>query len=162
MNLVTPTHSSWLGIAVSRIEANYQRSAYWRCNNIAKSMFSQMSHERFAPPRWIVVGAGTGSRIGGIGRPRFEDVEKTDLLAAMQTLKKMMERKVGPSTGTNFYAVLTLAKEMLARGESRSILSLLCNSGERYLPTYYDTDWVQDTVECCVKAQQRIKQMIES
>ena len=162
MHLLTPTHSSWLGIAVPRTEANYQRSADWRGNNIAKSMFSQMSHERLALPRWIVVGAGTGSSIGGIGRPRVEDVEKTDLLTTMQTLSNLLGRKLGPSTGTNFYAMLILAKERLERGESRSILSLLCDSDERYLPTYYDTDWVRDKVGCCVNAQQRIKQMIKS
>ena len=121
-----------------------------------------MSHERFALPRWIVVGAGTGSRIGGIGRPRVENVEKTDLLATMQTLSNLLRRKVEPSTSTNFYAMLILVKEMLARGKSRSILSLLCDSGKRYLPTYYDTDWVREKVGCCVNAQQRIKQMIRS
>ena len=56
---------------------------------------------------------------------------------------------------------MILAKAMLARGESRSILSLLCDSGERYLPTYYDTDWVRDKVDCCVNAQQRIVQVIK-
>ena len=162
MNLPTPTHSSWLGLAVPRTEANYQRSIDWRGhNNIVKSMFSQMSHERFATPRWIVVGAGTGSRIVGTGRPRVEDVEKADLLATMQTLSGVLGRKVGPSTGTNFYAMSILTKEMLAHGESRSSLSLLCDSGERYLPTYCDTDWVRDKVGCCVNARQRIKQMIE-
>ena len=199
-----------------------ERATDWRGNNnIAESMFSQMSHERFAIPRWIVVGAGTGgtsatigrymrfqkyhgahcqlavadpvgsvfsayhrtgdkaitgpgSSIEGIGRPRVEasfirsvidrmvDVENADSLAAMQTLSNLLGRKVGPSTGTNFYAMLILAKEMLVRGESGSILSLLCDSGERYLPTYYDTKWVQDKVGCCVNAQQRVAQMMLS
>jgi len=197
-----------------------ERATDWRGNNnIAESMFSQMSHERFALPRWIVVGAGTGgtsatigrymrfqkyhgahcqlavadpvgsvfsayhrtgdkallgagSRIEGIGRPRVEasfirsvidrmvDVDNVDSLAAMRALSDLLGRKAGPSTGTNFYAMLVLAQEMLASGETGSILSLLCDSGERYLPTYYDTDWVQDKVGCCANAQQRILQMM--
>jgi cysteine synthase len=199
-----------------------ERATDWRGNNnIAESMFSQMSHERFAIPRWIVVGAGTGgtsatigrymrfqkhhgaqcelavadpvgsvfsayhrtgdkslvgagSRIEGIGRPRVEasfirsvidrmvDVENVDSLAAMQALSLLLGRKVGPSTGTNFYAMLVLAQEMLARGETGSILSLLCDSGERYLPTYYDSDWVQDTMGCCLNAQQRTTQLMQA
>ena len=199
-----------------------ERATDWRGNNnIAESMFSQMSHERFAIPRWIVVGAGTGgtsatigrymrfqkyhaadcqlavadpvgsvfsayhrtgdktitgpgSRIEGIGRPRVEasfvrsvidrmvDVENAESLAAMQSLSKLLGRKVGPSTGTNFYAMLLLAKDMLERGESGSILSLLCDSGERYLPTYYDSLWVQDKVGCCESAQQKMSQLLLS
>ncbi|MGB4118444.1 MAG: PLP-dependent cysteine synthase family protein [Polaromonas sp.] len=198
-----------------------ERATDWRGNNnIAESMFSQMSHERFAIPRWIVVGAGTGgtsatigrymrfqkhhgascqlavadpagsvfsayhrtgdktltdagSRIEGIGRPRVEasfirsvidrmvDVENVDSLAAMQALSNLLGRKVGPSTGTNFYAMLVLAHEMLARGETGSILSLLCDSGERYLPTYYDAHWVQEKMGCCQNAQQRTAQLMD-
>src|SRR6202043_4072541 len=38
-----------------------ERATDWRANNnIAESVFTQMSHERFAVPSWIVVGAGTG------------------------------------------------------------------------------------------------------
>lgn len=193
-----------------------ERATDWRGNNnIAESMFSQMSHERFAIPRWIVVGAGTGgtsatigrymrfqkhhgahcqlavadpigsvfsayhrtgdktllgagSSIEGIGRPRVEasfvrsvidrmvDVENVHSLAAMQTLSNLLGRKVGPSTGTNFYAMLVLAQEMVKCGEQGSILSLLCDSGERYLPTYYNTGWVQDKMGCCVTSQQKI------
>jgi cysteine synthase A len=199
-----------------------ERATDWRGNNnIAESMFSQMSHERFAIPRWIVVGAGTGgtsatigrymrfqkyhgaqcelavadpagsvfsayhrsgdksllgtgSRIEGIGRPRVEpsfirsvidrmvDVENADSLAAMQALSQLLGRKVGPSTGTNFYAMLVLAQHMLARGETGSLLSLLCDSGERYLPTYYDTSWVADRIGCCADAQQSLVRMMHA
>lgn len=46
-----------------------ERATDWRGNNnIAESMFSQMSYERFAIPRWIVVGAGTGGTSATIGR----------------------------------------------------------------------------------------------
>jgi hypothetical protein len=37
-----------------------------------------------------------------------------------------------------------------------SILSLLCDSGERYLPTYHDVQWVERTIGDCTGAQQRL------
>jgi cysteine synthase A len=37
--------------------------------------------------------------------------------------------------------MLALANEMRARGETGAIVSLLCDSGERYLRTYFDADW---------------------
>jgi cysteine synthase A len=45
---------------------------------------------------------------------------------------------------------------MIARGEQGSILSLLCDSGERYLPTFYDAAWVQGRFGDCAAAQQTI------
>jgi cysteine synthase A len=199
-----------------------ERATDWRGNNnIADSIFSQMSLERHAVPRWIVVGAGTGgtsatigrymryqrhhgdgcqlcvadpdgsvfsayhqsgdtaltgagSRIEGIGRPRVEasfirtvidrmiDVADVDSIAAMQALSGVLGRKVGPSTGTNFVAMLALAHEMLARGERGAILSLLCDSGERYLPTYYDAAWVQQRFGDCTAAQQRMAKAMKA
>ena len=95
-----------------------------------------------------------GSRIEGIGRPRVEPsfvrgvvdhmevVSNRESVAAMQLLNDVLGRKVGPSTGTNMVAMLRLAEQMRARGEQGSLLSLLCDAGERYLPTYYCADWV--------------------
>ncbi len=46
-----------------------ERATDWRGNNnIAQSMFQQMSMERHPVPRWIVVGAGTGGTSATIGR----------------------------------------------------------------------------------------------
>jgi cysteine synthase A len=99
-----------------------------------------------------------GSRIEGIGRPRVEpsfipslidrmmQVADADSLAAMQALQQLLGRRVGPSTGTNFVGMLQLAQEMREKGQTGSILSLLCDSGERYLPTYYSPQWVAHTV----------------
>ena len=191
-----------------------ERATDWRGNNnIAESMFSQMSRERHPVPRWIVVGAGTGgtsatigryvryqrhnsqlcvadpagsvfgayhrtgdasligvgSRIEGIGRPRVEasfirsvidhmiEVADVDSVAAMQALSHLLGRRVGPSTGTNFVGMLTLAHEMLARGEQGSILSLLCDSGERYLPTYHNAQWVSEKMGSCTAADAQIE-----
>ena len=114
-----------------------------------------------------------GSRIEGIGRPRVEpsfvrtlvdrmvDVADVDSVAAMRVLSQLLGRRVGPSTGTNFVAMLTLAHEMRERGESGSILSLLCDAGERYLPTYYNCDWVSGTMGDCTEAQARIAALLD-
>jgi cysteine synthase A len=99
---------------------------------------------------------GPGSRIEGIGRPRVEasfirtlvdrmiEVPNVDSVAAMHLLSGLLGRKVGPSTGTNFVGMLELASEMRQRGESGSILSLLCDAGERYLGSYFDAAWTRE------------------
>ena len=113
-----------------------------------------------------------GSRIEGIGRPRVEpsfirtlvdrmvEVPDVESVAAMRALSQLLGRRVGPSTGTNFVAMLALAHEMRGRGERGSILSLLCDAGERYLPTYCDADWVARSFGDCTAAQQKIDALL--
>ena len=46
-----------------------ERATDWRGNNnIAESIFDQLSMERFPEPTWVVVGAGTGGTSATIGR----------------------------------------------------------------------------------------------
>jgi cysteine synthase len=46
-----------------------ERATDWRGNNnIAESMFAQLSQEQFPIPDWVVVGAGTGGTSATIGR----------------------------------------------------------------------------------------------
>ena len=113
-----------------------------------------------------------GSRIEGIGRPRVEpsfirtlvdrmvEVPDVESVAAMRALSQLLGRRVGPSTGTNFVAMLALACEMRARGEQGSVLSLLCDAGERYLPTYFDADWVQRQLGDCTDARQKVDALL--
>ena len=96
-----------------------------------------------------------GSKIEGIGRPRAEPsfipeaidsmmrVPDAASIATIHWLQKVLGRKVGASTGTNMWGALTLARQMRDRGEQGAIVTLLCDSGERYLDTYYDADWVK-------------------
>lgn len=112
---------------------------------------------------------GPGSRIEGIGRPRVEasfiptlvdrmiTVTDLDSVAAMRVLSTLLGRKVGPSSGTNFVGMLKLAGEMRAQGEQGSVLSLLCDAGERYLPTYHYADWVLQQFGDCSTAVESIK-----
>ncbi|WP_287742583.1 PLP-dependent cysteine synthase family protein [Diaphorobacter sp.] len=113
-----------------------------------------------------------GSRIEGIGRPRvepsflrtlvdrMEEVADDDSVAAMRALSTLLGRRVGPSTGTNFVAMLRLAQEMRTQGQQGSILSLLCDAGERYLPTYHDDAWVQRCLGDCAAAHERLQALL--
>ncbi len=177
-----------------------ERATDWRGNNnIAESIFEQLSAERHPVPEWVVVGAGTGgtsatigrylryrrhptrlavvdpensaffpgyatgdptvttgqpSRIEGIGRPRVEasfvptivdrmlQVPDAASLAAMRHLAEVTGWRAGGSTGTNLWGAFTLVAEMLAAGRTGSVVTLLCDGGERYTHTYYSDAWV--------------------
>ncbi|HSG88824.1 MAG TPA: PLP-dependent cysteine synthase family protein [Pseudomonadales bacterium] len=94
------------------------------------------------------------SRIEGIGRPRVEPSFEASVIdrmeavpdaasfAAMRVLSEFLGRRVGPSTGTNFVACARLITEMAAAGESGSVVSLLCDGGDRYAQTGYDDAWL--------------------
>ncbi|MET0328483.1 MAG: PLP-dependent cysteine synthase family protein, partial [Luteimonas sp.] len=182
-----------------------ERATDWRANNnIAESIFKQMSQEAHPVPAWIVCSAGTGgtsatigryaryrgydtrvlcadpehsaffdhyvramqgagvagdsapsppSRIEGIGRPRAEvsfipgcvdamlKVADAASLAAMRWTNTRLGRRVGGSTGTNIVGVLHVAHAMRSAGETGSIVTILCDGGERYAHSYYNPDW---------------------
>jgi cysteine synthase A len=177
-----------------------ERATDWRGNNnIAETIFQQMSEEEHPIPRWLVVGAGTGgtattlgryiryqnhstqlcvvdpehsvtfdyyrtgdatlrlergSSVEGIGRPRVEPslvstvihrmikVPDAASYAAMFMLAKLIGKRTGPSTGTNLWAAFELMAGMAAAGEQGSIVTLICDSGDRYLQTYYNDVWM--------------------
>jgi cysteine synthase A len=94
-----------------------------------------------------------GSGIEGIGRPRVEPsfvpgcvdamikVPDALSLAAMRYVSARLGRRVGGSTGTNFVGVLWLAAQMQAARQGGSIVTILCDSGERYIHSYYNPAW---------------------
>ena len=59
-------------------------------------------------------------------------------------LEDLLGYRYGGSSGTNFAACLRLAEAMRARGDSGSIVTLLCDRGERYRETLYDPDWLAE------------------
>jgi cysteine synthase len=175
-----------------------ERATDWRGNNnIAESIFTQLSFERHPVPEWVVVGAGTGgtsatigrylryrrlhtrlcvvdpensafypayagmpapacpsSRIEGIGRARVEEsflpsvvdrmvrVPDAGSLAAMRVASVLLGRRVGGSTGTNLWGAFSLIAQMYAEGRTGSVVTLICDGGERYLDTYYSDAWI--------------------
>jgi cysteine synthase A len=97
---------------------------------------------------------GTASRIEGIGRPRVEPsfvgpivdrmqrVPDAASVAMMRELEGILGRRVGPSTGTSVWACFELIGQMRDDGVAGSIVTLLCDSGDRYAETYFDDEWV--------------------
>jgi cysteine synthase A len=102
-----------------------------------------------------------GSRIEGIGRPRVEAsfvpgvldamVKVPDVwsLGAMHALSVRLGRRVGGSTGTNLVAALACAQSLKKLGRCGSIVTLLCDDGQRYRQSYFDDDWLRrNDLEC--------------
>jgi cysteine synthase A len=99
---------------------------------------------------------GRPSRIEGIGRQRVEPSFLPDIvdrmlqvpdaasIATMRLVRERSGRSVGGSTGTNVWGAFLLVAEMLARGERGSVVTLICDGGERYADTYYSDAWVGD------------------
>lgn len=177
-----------------------ERATDWRGNNnIAESIFGQMSQERYPIPQWIVVGAGTGgtsatigryiryqrhgtrlmvvdpensafldgwrhndpqwttgigSRIEGIGRPCVEPsfvgqvidemvrVPDAASIALARVASTVLGRQVGGSTGTNLFGAFGLIAQAKAAGDTGSVVTLLCDAGDRYAHTYFDDEWI--------------------
>jgi cysteine synthase len=98
---------------------------------------------------------GKGSRIEGIGRPRVEpsflpavvdrmiQVPDAASVAAMRLLAERTGFRAGGSTGTNLWGTCQVISEMRAAGVRGSVVSLLCDGGERYANTYYSDDWLR-------------------
>lgn len=117
------------------------------------SVFHDYWHTRDASLR-----SNSGSRIEGIGRPRVEPSFIPDVIdevmrvpdaasaAAMHYLEEILGRKPGASTGTNFWGALQVARRMRQQQREGAIVTLLCDSGERYLDTWYDAQWVEKQV----------------
>ncbi len=97
---------------------------------------------------------GPASLIEGIGRPRVEASFVPELIdraiavpdacsiAAARVLSRRLGRPCGGSTGTNFWAAAKLIAQMAAAGEEGSLVTLLCDSGNRYRGTYFDDGWL--------------------
>jgi cysteine synthase A len=97
---------------------------------------------------------GLSSRIEGIGRPRVEpsfvpgvidemlQVPDAGSLAAIRLLRERTGHWAGGSTGTNLYGAFVLISRMLEEGQAGSVVTLVCDGGDRYANTYYNDDWL--------------------
>ncbi|MFF5208740.1 PLP-dependent cysteine synthase family protein [Streptosporangium sp. NPDC000396] len=97
-----------------------------------------------------------GSRIEGIGRPRVEPsflpsvidrmihVPDARSIAAMRWVREVTGRDVGGSTGTNVAAAVQILREMRQAGERGSVVTLICDGGERYRGTYDNDAWLAE------------------
>ncbi|MBE2998586.1 PLP-dependent cysteine synthase family protein [Nocardiopsis sp. HNM0947] len=111
-------------------------------------------------PGWVTgapdYATGMPSRIEGIGRPRMEPsfvpsvidlmmpVPDAASIAAMRDLRDRTGLSAGGSTGTNLWGVWHLIARMLREGRTGSVVTLICDGGERYQHSYYDDVWVSE------------------
>jgi cysteine synthase A len=63
-------------------------------------------------------------------------------VAAARWCSEVTGRLVGGSTGTALWGALRLVARMRSTGEAGSVVTLLCDGGERYRGTYYDDSWL--------------------
>ncbi|MEM1363307.1 MAG: PLP-dependent cysteine synthase family protein [Pseudomonadota bacterium] len=94
------------------------------------------------------------SRIEGIGRPNVElsflpevitrmiKVPDAASIATMLWLEDLIGRRAGPSTGTNLWGALLEGAKIAKAGKTGAVVTIMCDSGDRYLDTYYNPDWV--------------------
>ncbi len=100
--------------------------------------------------------SNVGSNIEGIGRPRVEPsfipsvvdkmirIPNAASYATIHFLENILNRRCGGSTGTNVYASFQLISQLNMQQQSASIVSMICDSGERYQDTYYNKQWLKD------------------
>ncbi|WP_335904372.1 PLP-dependent cysteine synthase family protein [Shewanella algae] len=110
-----------------------------------------------------------GSKIEGIGRPRVEPsfipgvvdsmlkIPDAASVATIHWLEQIIGRKTGASTGTNLYGALMLAAEMKRDNRQGSIVTLICDPGERYLDTYYNPEWIAANIGDISQYQNKLK-----
>ncbi|GGP58198.1 PLP-dependent cysteine synthase family protein [Shewanella saliphila] len=114
------------------------------------------------------------SKIEGIGRPRVEpsfiagvidemlQIPDAASVATILWLEQLIGRKTGASTGTNLYGALLLATQMRQAGQTGSIVTLICDAGERYLDTYYNPQWIDVNIGCFEHYRQKLQQFNDS
>jgi cysteine synthase A len=137
------------------------------------SAFHRLLADPKADPR-RVRGAATPSCIEGIGRPRPEPsfipalidhwiaVSDAASIAAARVVSRRLGRLCGGSTGTNLWGVAHLVTDMAARGEIGSIVTLLCDSGERYRSTFYDDAWLAERSIEVAAGERRMERFFET
>ncbi|WP_109807150.1 PLP-dependent cysteine synthase family protein [Sphingosinithalassobacter portus] len=113
-------------------------------------------HRHFHDRAMTALPPGACSCIEGIGRARVEPsfvpgvvddmiaVEDADSIGAMRALSDVLGRRVGGSTGTNLWACAQFIEQMAQAGQGGSIVTLLCDEGDRYSETYYDDAWLTE------------------
>lgn len=112
-------------------------------------------HRHYADRSILEIGS-CRSVIEGIGRARVEPSFLPDVvdrmiavpdrasLAAMRVISRLIGRSCGGSTGTNIWAVAHVVSDMIRDNKSGSVVTLICDSGERYRSTYLNDQWLKD------------------
>ena len=109
---------------------------------------------RHVADRAVTASADRGSVIEGIGRARCEPSFNPELIdraiavpdaasiAGARVASRRLGRSCGGSTGTNLFACAQVIEAMAAAGQTGSVVTLLCDSGERYASTLSNPAWL--------------------
>ena len=126
------------------------------------------AYGRSADPRL----AEPASVIEGIGRPQVEASFVPELIdrtiavpdaasiAAARVMSEFLGRRCGGSTGTNLWAAFAILKEMAAAGEKGSLVTILCDSGDRYRSTLFDDGWLAAQGLSCADHEAQLRQFL--
>ncbi len=74
---------------------------------------------------------------------RMMKVPDAASVAAVRALEQAIGRKAGGSTGTGLWSALKIIAEMVSAGQQGSVVTLLCDPGDRYLDKYYSDTWLR-------------------
>lgn len=131
-------------------------------------------HRHYADRGIIDLPAGSPtSCIEGIGRQRLEPsfipqvidrmipVTDAQSVAAARLISERLGRRCGGSTGTNLWACGLLISEMIRDKVSGSVVTLICDHGDRYLDTYYCDEWLASNGVDWMPEYHRLKQMVD-
>jgi cysteine synthase len=80
----------------------------------------------------------------------------------MHALSLRLGRRVGGSTGTNLLAALACAQSLKNKGKGGSIVTLLCDDGQRYRHSYFDDGWLHDQGLACDAQRKAVDTLIET
>jgi cysteine synthase len=128
-------------------------------------------HRHMADPR-IRVWPNRRSVVEGIGRPQVEASFVSELIdrtiavpdaasiAAARVMSEFLGRRCGGSTGTNLWAAFAILKEMAAAGEQGSLVTILCDSGDRYRSTLFDDGWLAAQGLSCADHETQLRQFL--
>ena len=138
-----------------------ENSVFYDCFRTGDTSLVLGDGDSSIPPEesGIVPKSGHGrSMIEGIGRPRVEPsfvpsavdtmirVPDAASYAAMHFLNDLgiSSNMPGASSGTNLYGSIVLIDEMRRNGQDGSLVTLICDRGDRYLDTYYNQEWLRE------------------
>jgi cysteine synthase A len=128
-------------------------------------------HRHMADPR-IRIWPNRRSVIEGIGRPQVEASFVPELIdrtiavpdaasiAAARVMSEFLGRRCGGSTGTNLWAAFAILKEMAAAGEKGSLVTILCDSGDRYRSTLFDDGWLAAQGLLCADHEAQLRKFL--
>ncbi|GAB3648905.1 PLP-dependent cysteine synthase family protein [Glycomyces tarimensis] len=163
-----------IGAGTGGTSATIGRYVRFRCHD-TRLCVADPEHSAFfagwrdADPEAV---AECGSRIEGIGRPRVEPsfipelvdrmvkIDDAESIACLRWASERIGRRLGGSTGTNLVAALGLIAEMRQAGERGSIVTLLCDSGQRYVSTYFDDEWIASQGIDLADARERLADLL--